>query len=240
MRHLAPLVLGVALLPASAATAADAPQPASHERRLSNERTLSRWAYANQRARVRRSPSGRSKALARLRYETEDGYPEVYPALRSRTDANGRQWVLVRVPMRPNGTVGWVPRGALDELHAVRTYLLVDRTRLRATLYRSGRRVFSAPVGVGKRSTPTPPGDFWIRERIPNLGGGGIYGPLAFGTADYSVLSDWPGGGVIGIHGTDQPSLVPGRPSHGCIRMHNRDIVRLGRMMPVGTPLRVR
>jgi lipoprotein-anchoring transpeptidase ErfK/SrfK len=142
--------------------------------------------------------------------------------------------------MRPNGTVGWVPRSALDKFHAVRTFLDIDRKRLRATLYRNGKKVFSAPVGVGKSSTPTPPGNFWIRERLRNLGGGGIYGPLAFGTADYSVLSDWPGGGVIGIHGTNQPGLVPGRPSHGCIRMHNSDIVHLDKLMSVGTPLRVR
>jgi lipoprotein-anchoring transpeptidase ErfK/SrfK len=43
----------------------------------------------------------------------------------------------------------------------------------------------------------------------------------------------------VGIHGTNQPQLVPGRPSHGCIRMRNSDILRLGRLMPVGTPLRI-
>ena len=232
------------LVPAAgrAETQAPAPTPAGgpHYRKLSDERTLSRWAYPNERARIRRSPSMRSKPLARMRWETEDGYPELYLALRSTKDADGREWVMIRVPMRPNGTVGWVPRLSLDKFHAVSTFLLVDRKRLRATLYRAGHRVFSAPVGVGKSGTPTPSGNFWIRERIRNLGGGGTYGPLAFGTADYSVLSDWPGGGVIGIHGTNEPGLVPGRPSHGCIRMRNGDIVRLGRLMPVGTPLRIR
>ena len=72
------------------------------------------------------------------------------------------------------------------------------------------------------------------------LRGGTIYGPLAFGTSAYSVLSDWPGGGVIGIHGTDQPGLLPGRPSHGCVRVRNADIRRLARLMPVGTPLTIR
>jgi lipoprotein-anchoring transpeptidase ErfK/SrfK len=61
------------------------------------------------------------------------------------------------------------------------------------------------------------------------------------GTAAYSgVLTDWPGGGVIGIHGTNQPGLIPGRPSHGCIRMRNRDIKRLYALTPVGTPLRIK
>jgi lipoprotein-anchoring transpeptidase ErfK/SrfK len=61
------------------------------------------------------------------------------------------------------------------------------------------------------------------------------------GTAAYSdVLTDWPGGGVIGMHGTSEPELIPGRPSHGCIRLRNRDIERLYRLTPIGTPLRIK
>ena len=67
--------------------------------------------------------------------------------------------------------------------------------------------------------------------------GNTIYGPYAVGTSAYSALSDWPGGGVVGIHGTDQPWLIPGRPSHGCIRMRNRDITFLVYRLPLGTPL---
>ncbi|CAA9524883.1 MAG: Protein erfK/srfK precursor, partial [uncultured Solirubrobacteraceae bacterium] len=47
-------------------------------------------------------------------------------------------------------------------------------------------------------------------------------------------------GGFVGIHGTDRPDLIPGRVSHGCIRMRNPDILRLGRLMPVGTPVVIR
>jgi lipoprotein-anchoring transpeptidase ErfK/SrfK len=64
-----------------------------------------------------------------------------------------------------------------------------------------------------------------------------LYGPIAFGTSAYSRLSDWPGGGVIGIHGTDQPGLIPGRVSHGCVRVPNRAIRRLARLVGVGTPV---
>jgi lipoprotein-anchoring transpeptidase ErfK/SrfK len=95
-------------------------------------------------------------------------------------------------------------------------------------------------VGTGKASTPTPGGQFWIREkfRVPNSRG--IYGPAAFGTGGYSRLSDWPGGGVIGIHGTNEPYLIPGHPSHGCVRVPNHAISRLYRLMPIGTPMQVR
>ena len=96
-----------------------------------------------------------------------------------------------------------------------------------------------APVGVGRTNWPTPRGQFYIRDRVQNLTSP-FYGPVAFGTsARSSVLTDWPAGGFIGIHGTDQPELIPGRISHGCIRMRNTDILRLARLMPVGTPLTI-
>ena len=66
-----------------------------------------------------------------------------------------------------------------------------------------------------------------------------VYGPWAFGTSAYSALSDWPGGGVVGIHGTNQPALIPGRPSHGCVRLTNAAVTRLAALMPIGTPVRI-
>jgi lipoprotein-anchoring transpeptidase ErfK/SrfK len=68
-----------------------------------------------------------------------------------------------------------------------------------------------------------------------------FYGPIAFGTSAQSrTLTDWPAGGFVGIHGTNEPGLIPGRPSHGCIRLRNPDIVRLARLLPIGTPLEIR
>jgi lipoprotein-anchoring transpeptidase ErfK/SrfK len=171
---------------------------------------------------------------------TEDGYPELYLALSSREVAEGDVWIKLRIPARPNGQKGWVPREALGRLHVVRTALVIDLRRSRATLRRDGRRVWRAPIGHGAPGTPTPRGRFYIRERLRNAGGNPIYGPWAFGTSAYSSLSDWPGGGVVGIHGTNQPELIPGRPSHGCIRVRNAAIVRLARRMPIGTPVRIR
>jgi len=160
--------------------------------------------------------------------------------VRSHRTAAGRVWLRVRIPARPNGQTGWVPRSALGVLDAVRTALTIDRGRSLATLRRAGRSIWRAPVGHGAPGTPTPAGRFYIRERIRNLTGDPLYGPWAFGTSAYSGLSDWPGGGVIGIHGTNQPGLIPGRPSHGCVRVRNPDIERLVRLMPIGTPIRIR
>lgn len=214
-------------------------RPLGNER-LSDERQITRYAGAVSRGRVRAEPSTTARRVGVLHYLTEDGPFEVYPVLESRVDPSGRVWLHVRLPGRPNGQTGWVARNDLGPLHTVRTLLRVDRAALRATLYRGGRRIWSSPVGIGKKATPTPAGHFWIRSRLRGLRGDPVYGPYAFGTAAYSVLSDWPGGGVIGIHGTNEPTRIPGRPSHGCIRMTNAAITRLHELMPVGTPVRIR
>ena len=154
-------------------------------------------------------------------------------------EAAGGLWVHVRLPILPNSRTGWVPRSALGGYHFVRTRLVVDRERLTATLLRDGVEVFRVSVGVGKPEWPTPKGEFYVREMLTDFATP-FYGPLAFGTSARSaVLTDWPDGGYVGIHGTNEPELLPGRVSHGCIRMRNEDIVRLGRMMRVGTPLTI-
>ena len=124
----------------------------------------------------------------------------------------------------------------MQKLRVLETSLEIDKRALKARLFRDGREVWTSSVGIGASGTPTPSGRYWIRERLTGFNNS-VYGPLAFGTAAYSRLSDWPGGGVIGIHGTNQPGLIPGRPSHGCIRVPNGKIVQLDKLMPVGTPL---
>ena len=96
------------------------------------------------------------------------------------------------------------------------------------------------PVGIGTAAAPTPAGEFFVRNRLTRFRSP-FYGPVAFGTSARSAtLTDWPGGGFVGIHGTDRPDLLPGRVSHGCIRMRNADILRLARLMPIGTPVSIR
>jgi lipoprotein-anchoring transpeptidase ErfK/SrfK len=154
-------------------------------------------------------------------------------------DARGRLWIRARLPSREAQT-GWLPRAALGTYGAVHTRLMVDRARFRLTLVRDGRVVFQARVGVGRTSTPTPAGSFYIRDRVTRYASP-FYGPVAFGTSARSAtLTDWPGGGFVGLHGTNRPDLVPGRISHGCIRLRNADILRLAALLPVGTPLEIR
>ncbi len=206
---------------------------------LSNETTFTRWSDAVARAHVYARPARDARRVGRLRLLTEDGYPEVYVLLASELQADGSTWIRLRLPQRPNNVTGWVRRDALGHFRVVHTRLVVDRSALRVTLYDRGRVRFRARVGIGAPGTPTPRGSFWIREKF-HVSGNPLYGTRAMGTAAYSdVLTEWPGGGVIGLHGTSEPGLIPGRPSHGCVRLRNEDIERLYARTPVGTPLRI-
>ena len=226
---------------AGAAAAASALQaPARRDQVLSNETTFTRWAYVARIAPIYLRPSPSSPRLAWLHWLTEDSFPEVYLLLRAHWDAHGHEWVELRIPMRPNGRVGWVRRQDLASFNLIHQELVVSRERLRMYLLSDGRLVWQAPVAVGKASTPTPAGRFWIREAFavddPQSG----YWPYAFGTSDYSTLTDWPGGGVVGIHGPYyQPQGIPGRISHGCIRLRAGDDAWLAGHVGVGTPLLV-
>jgi hypothetical protein len=208
---------------------------------LSNERTFTRSARVASVQPIFRQPRSTSARVARLHRNTEDGFPEVYLLLRARWDAQGLQWIQLRIPGRPNGRVGWVRRDALGVLHLTHRLVVVDRERLLLSVYSYGRLLWRAPVGVGAPSMPTPPGHFWIREKFKVNDPASGYYPYAFGTAAYSHLTDWPGGGVVGIHGPYfAPQSIPGRISHGCIRLRVSDDRKLAEYTAPGTPLLVR
>jgi hypothetical protein len=234
-------LVSAALADASLALAAKAAGPApiaSESGPISDEQSTTYWAYAVMAAPVRSAPNARARVIDSVHLNTEDGFPEDYLVLAQEVYPH-LTWFEIRLPGRPNGRTGWVSEQALGALHLTHLHAMVDERRLRLTLYRWGRQIFSAPVGVGKPSTPTPRGNFWIREKF-RVQADPFYGEYAFGTADYSTLSEWPNGGVVGIHGTSEPWLVPGMPSHGCVRMRDSDVARLWSLLPVGTPLTIR
>jgi len=234
------------LLSAGAATAsasASVPGTASStlgNQVLSNEFTFTSWAYVVRAAKVYSQPSVWSHMVTRLTMYTEDGFSSIYLMLRAQRDARGREWVLVRIPGRPNGRTGWVLRKAVGNIHVTHQLVIVNRNALRMYFYDNGKRIWSAPVGIGAPSMPTPAGHFWINEDF-TLPASNPYYPYAFGTTDYSTLTDWPGGGVVGIHGPyGAPwSAIPGRISHGCIRLRIPDDFWLGRHIHLGDPVLV-
>ena len=206
---------------------------------LDRRESRARFAPVLRRAPAHGAPSATSPVVATLEPLTTEDTTNIVAVIGT-ASWRGELWVHVRMPVLPNDVTGWVPRSVLGGYEFVHTHLVVDRARLVATLYRDGRKVFSAPVGVGRTESPTPAGQFYVRDRVSGFGNA-FYGPVAFGTSARSaVLTDWPAGGFVGIHGTNEPDLIPGHVSHGCIRLRNADIVRLSRLMPVGTPLTVR
>jgi lipoprotein-anchoring transpeptidase ErfK/SrfK len=223
-------------LPAAPRPALKIPAPTG----LREEPDAAEWAPVRRAAVARARPAADGRRVARISTRTPEGTENLVRVLGRRTDGAGRVWVRVALAVLPNGTSGWVPRRAVGALEVVRERVVVDLRALRLTLYRSGRPVLRAPVAVGARRWPTPRGTFYVRNRLERYASP-AYGPLAFGTSARSeTLTDWPAGGFVGIHGTDRPDLVPGRVSHGCIRMRNADILRLARLMPVGTPVVIR
>ena len=245
-------VLVVALVAArftssTAATQPDAPLPAPAQpafvipepEGLAGERATSRWSTVVRAVTVREAADPAAPAIASLSPRTPEDTTNVVLVEGSAVDDAGRLWIAVRVPALPQNVTGWVPRSALGANSFVRTRLVVDLEELHATLLRDGRPIFEADIGIGGPAVPTPTGEFYVRSKLRSLSR--FYGPLAFGTSARSaVLTDWPDGGFIGVHGTDRPDLLPGRVSHGCIRMRNEDILELGRLMPVGTPVTIR
>jgi hypothetical protein len=200
---------------------------------------VAHWAFVLKRAPVHTQPSSSSRVKTTLSTGTTDGTQNLVEVLDGVDVTSKQTWYHVRLPILPNNSLGWVRRGYLSGLQIVHTHLYVDRHSFTATLQKDGVPVFKAIVGVGKPYWPTPRGEFYIRDKLTNFGDP-FYGPVAFGTSARSaVLTDWPGGGFVGVHGTNQPGILPGQVSHGCVRMRNPSIVQLSRLMPVGTPLTI-
>ncbi len=205
---------------------------------LRNASSVTRWAPVLRTTVARRRPNFYSAPLGVIPARTPEGTTNLVVA-DDEVVSRGVVWVRVPLAVLPNGIEGWVPRSSLGGWSFVDTSLVINRARLIATLLRAGRAIFRARVGIGAPGTPTPAGTFYVRDRLTRFADR-FYGPIAFGTnARSPTLTDWPAGGFIGIHGTDQPDLIPGRVSHGCIRMTNASILRLAELMPIGTPVTI-
>ena len=151
-------------------------------------------------------------------------------------------WVRVRLAQRPNGSTAWLPARDV-KLSSTPYVIVIDLATTRLSLYDHGRRVFSAPAGVGTPNDPTPPGGYFVAftegPPQPNLG----YGPFIIVTSAHSPnITDWEGSGdaVIGIHGPlgedSQIGTTGARISHGCIRLHDAALKKLS-SLPAGTPI---
>ena len=201
---------------------------------LASDHAQTLWAPVVRTTPVRERPSASARVVGRLAALTPEGTTNI-AILGGRGQSRGALWV----PIRAAEISGWVPRDALGGYEVVHERLLIDTRAFTATLVRDGETIFRAPIGVGTAVAPTPTGSFHVRNKLTRYRSP-TYGPVAFGTtAQSKTLTDWPAGGFVGIHGTDYPELLPGRVSHGCIRLRNEDILALEKLMPIGTPVRI-
>jgi hypothetical protein len=131
---------------------------------LSGVGHLAFWSPVKRATHVR-ARAGRSAAvIGRLSTRTPEGTRNLVLVLDRLRDARGALWVRARLPILENDATGWVPRSALGGYGTVSTHLVVDVAKLTATLYRQGKQVFEARVGVGRPENPTPTGELYIRN----------------------------------------------------------------------------
>lgn len=155
----------------------------------------------------------------------------------------GAAWLKVQLPVRPNGTSGWIR--AQDVRTSQHRYAIdITLSGFELVLTQGASEVLRTPIGVGRTDRPTPGGDYYIKELLSPPDPNGLYGPYAYGLSGFSnVLTEFAGGeGVIGIHGTNEPDLIGSDVSSGCIRMPNETVTRLVEDigLPLGTPVTIR
>ena len=160
--------------------------------------------------------------------------PQVFLVKARRADG----WVEVLLPIRPNGSRGWV-HAADVTLGQVAYTVRVQLGTHRIAVFDHGAVVYTGPVADGAPGTPTPVGHYYIRVLIKAPDPNTVYGPYAYGLSSHSdVLTSFEGGdGETGIHGNDDASVLGSSVTHGCIRMDNAEITRLASMLPLGTPV---
>lgn len=149
-------------------------------------------------------------------------------------------FIRVLMPLRPNGSVGFVyaPDVRLDRV-SYRVVVEVDRKLL--TVETPNGVLLTATVATGTNNTPTPTGLFYVREIVPQANPKGPFGPIALGLSGLSTaLRSFSGGyGRIALHGTNAPGTLGGDASFGCVRLDNATVVKLSRLLPLGTPVEI-
>lgn len=147
-------------------------------------------------------------------------------------------WYRVLLPTRPNGSQGWV-RARDVRITAFPYRITVELAAHRITVYNGESVLLQEPVAIGKASTPTPTGRYYLRILWKAPDPNTVYGPYAYGLSGYSnVLTSFDGGdGELGIHGNDDASVLGQSVTHGCVRMSNASITRLSGILPLGTPV---
>ena len=148
------------------------------------------------------------------------------------------EWLKVLLLARPNHSVGWVKRSDVT-LTSTEFRMELDLSTFTLRVYQGDELFEETTVAIGKDSTKTPTGHFYVTEEIKNSTDTGIYGAYILPINGYSEMLDTFDGGLpqIAFHGTNQPELLGTKASNGCVRMSNEAVTKLVEAMPAGTPV---
>ncbi len=162
------------------------------------------------------------------------------PVTGSLTAADGVRWLQVMLPGRPNSSTGWIVQQGTSRL-LTEWHVVVNLGARQVTAYRAGDLVRTFRAVVGKPSTPTPTGQFFVQETV-RMSAGEPGGPYALAlSARSNALQEFEGGpGQIAVHGRDNLGGTLGAAeSHGCVRLATAGIVWLSTRIGPGTPVTI-
>ena len=149
-------------------------------------------------------------------------------------------WLNVLLPIRPNGSTGWVR--AADVTTASHNYRIdISLSDFELRVFDGGQLQFQATIAVAADNSPTPGGRYYITELLQPLEPDTVYGSFAYGLSGFSeAFETFNGGpGQLGIHGTNDPDSIGSQASAGCVRLANGDVAHLAEFLPLGTPVQI-
>lgn len=180
------------------------------------------------------SPGG-DEPVRSLSNPTHEGVPLLFAVIKEEGN-----WFEVRLPVRPNGSTGWVKASDV-RIRKVPNRIVVSKSEHMLRAYRGDELLLEVPAGIGTARTPTPVGEFYVDISVPFANTGGAYGAHMLSIAGFSEVHFNFGGGIgqLAIHGTNNRASVGVNSSNGCVRLFNESILRLKDLAPTGTPVSI-
>jgi lipoprotein-anchoring transpeptidase ErfK/SrfK len=183
-------------------------------------------------------PSTSASVKTKLGKVNQNGYPTLVLVDRTR-QVGGSTWYQVWLAMRPNGSRGWVPEDKLA-FYTTSSKITIDLSERKLMVVRRGELVGTYSVAVGRPGLGTPTGSYFVNQKLKPSTPDGAYGVLAIGISAFQPkLAYWEQGGPVAIHGTNEPWLIGKAISHGCVRMHNKDVLEVSKLVPAGSPVEI-
>ena len=186
---------------------------------------------------ARVSPNPHARVIKVMHMFRVDYRTQEILALSTTLGSDGKPWYKISVPMRPNGMKGWIPARSVKVAPTV-SQIVINRGSRTIDIYWKGKHALHAIVAIGAPGMETPVGHYYVAARfVPYQDP--FLGVFAVETSAYSKLTEWPGGGVVGIHGTSMPQLLGQAVSHGCVRVSNQTAAAMVKLAPLGTPIAI-